>query len=166
MSNIIKNNITGLHWKDEYNGKAVMLERSTGKVYLFPWSFDSKYDLDTGTNISISEKEKWVESKLPTINQIIKEKDLVEYNPSLIGIIFEETSPEKLHEISLREFGIDIPVGFFSRAMEGWLYDSFADKQYINVNNGYFLYTPSPVNRPRVEIYKYFENCAWMNPTK
>ena len=149
-----------LHWKDEYNGKMIQRNVETGKLYILPWDYEIKLNLETGEYITAREKEAWKKSDWPTINQL---RDVLEvYEPTLVGVVRREISPQVIHNIAKEKWNVDIPVKYFEWAMDGWISNRSAGKQYIRVGNDFMLYAPSSLNHPRVEIHKYFPNCEWM----
>lgn len=149
-----------LHWKNEYNGKMIQRNVETGKLYILPWNYEIKLNLETGEYINTYDKESWGNSDWPTINQL--RGTLEVYDPTLVGEIHNETSPECLRNETLKEWSVDIPEEYFARAMDGWINNRSAGKQYVHVCEEYILFAPASCNNPRVSIHKYFPNCEWM----
>lgn len=155
-----KRNLSELHWKDEYNGRMIQRNKETGELYILPWNYEIKLNLETGEYINTHDKEAWSNSEWSTINQL---KDRVEiYDPTLIGEISNRKSPEYLHRVALNKWGVDIPEEYFARVMDGWISNRSAGKQYVHVGEEYVLFAPASCNNPRVSIHKYFPNCEWM----
>ena len=155
-----KKHLNELHWKDEYNGKMIQRNVETGKLYILPWNYEIKLNLETGEYINTCDKEAWKNSDWLTINQL---RGVLEvYDPTLVAEIHDESSPECLHDEVLEKWGIDIPEEYFARAMDGWINNRSAGKQYVHVLGEYVLFAPASCNRPRVSIHKYFSNCEWM----
>lgn len=155
-----KKHLKDLHWKDEYNGMMLQRNVETGKTYLLPWNYDVKLNLETGEYISPKDKETWADCAWPTINEL--NDKLESYCPTLIVEIRNRKSPEYLQRVARNKWGVDIPLEYYERAMDGWLNCRSAGKQYIHVGEEYVLFAPSSVNTPRLEIHKYFPNCEWM----
>ena len=155
-----KKHLNEIHWKDEYNGKMIHRNVETGKLYILPWNYEIKLNLETGEYINTCDKEAWGNSDWPTINQLRSVLEV--YDPTLVGEIHNESSPERLHNEVLKNWSVDIPEEYFARAMDGWISNRSAGKQYVHVGEEYILFAPASCNNPRVSIHKYFPNCEWM----
>ena len=153
-------NLNELHWKDEYNGKMLQRHVKTGQTYVLPWNYEIKLNLETGEYINTCDKEAWKNSDWQTINQL--RGLLEEYDSTLIGTIHGEKSPWYLRDRAMTLWGVDIPEEYFARAMDGWISNRSAGKQYVHVGDEYILFAPASCNNPRVSIHKYFPNCEWM----
>ena len=91
-----KKHLNELHWKDEYNGKMIQRNVETGKLYILPWNYEIKLNLETGEYINTCDKEAWKNSDWLTINQL---RGVLEvYDPTLVAEIHDESSPECLHD--------------------------------------------------------------------
>lgn len=148
--------------EDTYFTKDFIYRGKDGKIYKFPKmieliGFESKFNQETGEIVRKRDKN-YNECPYPTFSEL----GLKYVETTQIGVVFTANAQEA-HDIALKEFGVDIDVKFFEEALYAWIYNTNDDKKYINVNNEFFLFSPMYMNAARVDIFKYFPECGWMN---